>query len=392
MENNSNNKYFVIFGGGGIRGIAYAGAQKALEENNIEITGYAGSSIGAVYASLAAVGYNYKEIFDILSSAGIDIFKDINIGFKKEIGFSKGNVFLEWIREKIEQKFYGEKYQKNKMEPVKFSDIKKNLVIYTVDLSNMCSCEFSSFQTPDFEIAMATRASVSMPGLFLPLEINKSLYVDGDLLKSAPLWRLCKSTTNLNERIIEFRLEDSAKPKLDNSIDYINAVYNAICSFATDYIIDLYKGKDKFDYIKINTPNISVVDFLIPHEKKQELYDIGYKTTDEYFKTTFIEKRKILKQKYKKLLEHILKFQKEFLKANMINSYLCLCETFLYLCEEKQYLDSALYARLCDFKNRYFANYQAHSFLGFKSASIENKNELAQEILDIIKELCAKIK
>ena len=50
--------------------------------------------------------------------------------------------------------------------------------------------------------------------------------------------------------------------KITNSIDYLNRVYNAICGFATDYIVDLYKEKDKFDYIKINTKDTSVVDFL----------------------------------------------------------------------------------------------------------------------------------
>ena len=52
------HKYFAIFGGGGIRGISYCGAYKALQENNIDLTGCAGSSIGAVFASLISVCYN----------------------------------------------------------------------------------------------------------------------------------------------------------------------------------------------------------------------------------------------------------------------------------------------------------------------------------------------
>ena len=31
------NTYFAIFGGGGIRGLAYSGAFKALKENNIKL-------------------------------------------------------------------------------------------------------------------------------------------------------------------------------------------------------------------------------------------------------------------------------------------------------------------------------------------------------------------
>ena len=62
------SKYFAIFGGGGIRGIAYCGAYKALVENNIKLTGYAGSSIGAVFSGLLALGYSYDEIYEILSN------------------------------------------------------------------------------------------------------------------------------------------------------------------------------------------------------------------------------------------------------------------------------------------------------------------------------------
>ncbi len=299
IENGLKDKYFAIFGGGGVRGLCYCGAYKALLENNIEFTGYAGSSIGAVFACLIALGYSYEETYELLSETGFEMFRDINMSFK-EIAFSKGEVFLDWMREKIEQKFYGPDYKKDKMPPVKFCDLKTKLIIYSVDLTNMKFKEFSCAKTPDIEIALAIRASVSMPGLFKPLEMGDSLIVDGDLLKSTPLWRVTNSIKNLDEKIIEFRLEDNETPKkIENSIDYINRVYNAICGFATDYIIDLYKEKDKFDYIKINTPDISVVDFLISKEKKKELFEIGYNTTSAYFKEFYPKKRKMLSKNMK---------------------------------------------------------------------------------------------
>ncbi len=387
------NKYFIIFGGGGIRGISYCGAYKALLENNIKVTGYAGSSIGAVYASLSAVGYTYDEIFEILSNAGFEMFIDINVGFKKkEVAISKGNIFLDAVREYIEKKYYKENYQKGKMPPVRFCDIKEKLIIYSVDLTNLKFKEFSSVETPDFEIASAVRASVSMPGLFTPLECDNCLLVDGDLLKSTPLWRLSNTIKNLKERIIEFRLEDNETTKtVTSSLDFINRVYNAICGFATDYIVDLYKEKDKFDYIKINTEGVSVIDFLIPKEKKDELFKIGYETTNDYFKNFFPDKRKKLKEKYEKLLCHILKFQKEFNKINTINSYLALCEMFVYLCEEKQYIDSNIYEMILNFKNEYIKNCKRVNFFGIKSCTIRDKENICKLLLEIIHDLTEKI-
>jgi len=386
------SEHFAIFGGGGIRGLCYCGAYKALLENNIKLTGCAGSSIGAIFACLLSLNYSYEEIFEILSNTGFEMFIDLNIDFKKELALSKGKIFYEWMKEQIEKKFYGESYKKGAMPPVKFSDIKTKLIIYSVDLTNLKFNEFSNEKTPDFEIATAVRASVSMPGLFVPLEFEGKLLVDGDLLKSTPLWRVTNSIKNLDERIIEFRLEDNETPKkVSNSFEYLNRVYNAICGFATDYIVDLYKEKDKFDYIKINTEDVSVVDFLISKEKKKELFDKGYETTSAYFREFFPEKRKKLLEKYEKLLSYLAKFQKDFSKNNVINSYLKLCETFVFLCEEKQYLDTKICDKIFEFKNSYTENYKASSFLGVKSAIVDNKEELSNLMLEIVKSVTVKI-
>ena len=395
MLDGINDKYFAIFGGGGIRGLCYCGAYKALLEHDIKLSGCAGSSIGAVFASLLSIGYDYREIYKILSDTGFEMFIDFNIDFKKELAISRGKIFLDWIRENIERKFYKENYKKGEMPPVCFGDIKQKLIIYSVDLTNLKFREFSSLKTPDFEIAQAVRASVSMPGLFVPLEIDDSLIVDGDLLKSTPLWRVTNSIKDLSERIIEFRLEDNETPKkITNSLEYLNRVYNAISGFATDYIVDLYKEKDKFDYIKINTPDVCVVDFLIPKEKKQELFDIGYNTTNQYFSEVFPHKKAKLLKKYEKILSYFIKFQKEFNKSNYINSYLRLCEVFVYLCEEKQYLDSKIYELIIEFKNVFKKNYKTFSFLGLKTATLTDceKETISRYLLNIIKALTLKTK
>ena len=384
--------YFAIFGGGGIRGLAYCGAYKALLENNINLTGYAGSSIGAVFSTLLALKYNYDEIYEILSNTGFEMFIDLNLDLKKEIAVSKGNIFYDWIKEKIERKFYQENYKKGQNEPVTFIDIKENLIVYSVNLTTMKFMEFSKEKTPDFEIAKAVRASVSMPGLFTPLEYDNNLLVDGDLLKSTPLWRVSNFIKNLDERIIEFRLEDnSSEKKINNSLEYLNRVYNAISGFATDYIIDLYKEKDKFDYIKINTKDISVIDFLISKEKKKMLFETGYNETNSYFKEFFPKKKDKINEKYKKLLDHLLKFQEYFNKNKLIDCYLNLCETFIFLCEEKKYLDLKIYDLISDFKNKFSENYYNKKFLIFQKTFLKNKEELSKDYLEILREVAGKI-
>ena len=56
-------KLGVALSGGGIRGIAHAGALKALEDNSIKIDIIGGTSSGSLIASLYAMGYSPYYIY-----------------------------------------------------------------------------------------------------------------------------------------------------------------------------------------------------------------------------------------------------------------------------------------------------------------------------------------
>ena len=101
---NKSLKYTCLFGGGAIRGVSYIGAIKALEELGISPTTFAGSSVGSIIAAMLAVGYTAEEMKDIFLKVNFDLFKDISIGLGPIFALSKGEVFLEWVRELIEKK------------------------------------------------------------------------------------------------------------------------------------------------------------------------------------------------------------------------------------------------------------------------------------------------
>lgn len=387
--------YYCIFGGGGIRGVAYVGALKALEEANVNIKGFAGSSVGAIIATLTAIGYTTDEIKDIVMEVGLGLFSDLNLDIVKGFSFSKGEIFSNWIKELVEKKFYGSKYNK-KNEPVRFKDLDKDLVIMSVNLTDSEFHEFSRYTTPDFEIAKAVRVSVSMPGLFQPVENGETLLADGDLMKSWPMWRLTNSLRPDNCRILEFRLEDMHRnKKIDNLVTYINAVYNTVTGFATKFITELYSQKDKFDYIRLNTKNVSVVDFTISKDKKEEMIEIGYQTTKEYFEKILPKKReKLFKEHYGTYMmlldiEHYLK-KDNYRKANEV-----LGELFINLCEYKRTMDVDIYNKIIKFKDIFKANYTKKQigFLNFDKT--ENKNVIMatfNEVLSIMKEKTEELK
>lgn len=391
-----NLEYFCILGGGGIRGCSYTGVLKAIEELKFKITGWAGSSIGAVVATLYASGYSADEIDIIFKEINMDFFKDINLSLGKDFALSKGGYFYDWMKDKIESKFYGKEYIKGKMPPVTFKNLDKEIVIFSVNLRYLNFYEFSKQKTPDAEIAGAVRASVSMPGLYKPVMDGKDCLVDGDLVKCAPLWRVSDTIKNIESRILEFRLEDNETEKnISNTAGYLNAVYNTISGFATDYIIDLYKGKDKFDYIKINLPDISVVDFMISADKKAEMARIGYNTTKEYFETEYPKKRRHLFNTYYEIQLMLMKINNEIKNDRIKNAYIILMELMSFLCENKKFIDIKIYDKIRDFKNIFKENYKISKFLflnGYNLTDLEYTKNFNNDIINLLNKKVLELK
>lgn len=362
MDNNF--KYTCLFGGGAIRGVSYIGAVKALEELGIIPDRLAGSSVGSIFAALLAVGYNAEELKDIFIKVNFELFKDISIGLGPLFAISKGEVFLEWVRELIEKKYYGENYKKGVNPAVTFKDIKKNLVVITTNLSNFECKEFSRFDTPDYEIASAVRISCCMPGLMKPIEYNKTLLVDGDLQKSWPMWKLSKHLLNDDERILEFRLEGNYESNDISGINYANAVYSCMTAISTSFITNIYGNKDKFDYIVLNTGDIVVVDFNINEAKRNDLINSGYNQTISYFKDFLIEKKSKIRHNYSIIQAHITKIQKYIKSNNIQKAKNQMGELFMDLPELSEIIDLTDYNEIKKFRDTFLKNLKYPALFG----------------------------
>ncbi len=385
---NNNFKYTCLFGGGAIRGVSYIGAIKALEELGINPTTLAGSSVGSIIAAFLAVGYTAGELREIFLKVNFDLFKDISIGLGPIFALSKGEVFLEWVRELIEKKFYGDKYKKGTNRAVTFKDIDKNLVIITTNLSNFECKEFSRFETPDYEIASAVRISCCMPGLMKPIEYNKTLLVDGDLQKSWPMWKLSKNLQLNDERILEFRLEGYYNTNDISGIDYANAVYSCMTAMSTSFITNIYADKDKFDYIVLNTGDIVVVDFNIAESKRLELIESGYKQTMCYFSSMLPKKKTKIKNNYEIILSHMLKIQKYVNSNKVIKAKIELGELFTDLCDLHGIIDAADYNDIKLFKNMFLKSIKYPPLFG--RIVLDNENLIKAELTRINNNLSSK--
>lgn len=389
---NKSLKYTCLFGGGAIRGVSYIGAIKALEELGISPTTFAGSSVGSIIAAMLAVGYTAEEMKDIFLKVNFDLFKDISIGLGPIFALSKGEVFLEWVRELIEKKYYGDKYKKGANRAVTFKDIEKNLVIITTNLSNFECKEFSRFETPDYEIASAVRISCCMPGLMKPIEYNKTLLVDGDLQKSWPMWKLSKNLLLPDERILEFRLEGYYNTNDTNDIsgiDYANAVYSCMTAMSTAFITNIYAEKDKFDYIVLNTGDIVVVDFNISENKRLDLIQSGYNQTMKYFSAILPIKKSKIKNNYQIIYSHMLKIQKLINSRKILKAKIQLGELFTELCDLSDIIDLADYNDLKAFKDM-FLNHINYPPL-FGAITLNNEKLIKTELSRIVSNIAEKL-
>ena len=378
---NQSLKYTCIFGGGAIRGMSYVGSVKAMEELGVCPTTIAGSSVGAIFAGLLALGYNAQELKEVFMQVNYELFKDIHFGFGKDFAISKGEIFLDWLREHIEKKFYGDKYNKDGNPPVTFGDLDKNLVVITTDLTNFRYKEFSKIETPEAEIAYAIRISSTMPGLMKPVEHNGSLLVDGDLQKSWPLWRLSEHLCLDDERVLEFRLEGDYEGKGHNAINFMNTIYSCVTSLATDFIIETYGDRDKFDYIKLNTGSVVVVDFSLSKEKREELMDIGYQQTRDYFNNTLPNKKQSIVKYYREISKHVNKIQKLVLSNKIRQARDEIGFLYMDFCSSKKYIDLKYYDMVEDFKNKFISNLVAAPMFGYYS--LKNYELLKTQISQI---------
>lgn len=103
----------LVFEGAGVRGIAYAGAIKTLENKNLmdSIQKVGGTSAGAITAMLVSLGYNSTEIGQIICQTKLNKFNDGKYLFvggiyrlNKRFGWYRAKRFDKWLSKIIEDK------------------------------------------------------------------------------------------------------------------------------------------------------------------------------------------------------------------------------------------------------------------------------------------------
>ena len=194
----ARKKVGLVLGGGGAKGAAEIGVLKVLEEADIPIDYIAGTSIGAIVGGLYAIGYNAAELDSLYRNQDWLFLLSDQVKRKSESFLSKDEreKYIIHVPLSEERKVtLPSGYVKGQNVVNLFSKLTvgyhhvddfSTLPIpfrcVAIDLVDGKEVVLSSGSLP-----MAMRASMSIPGVFAPVEWNGMMLVDGGALNNLPV-------------------------------------------------------------------------------------------------------------------------------------------------------------------------------------------------------------
>ncbi len=189
-------KIGLVLSGGGAKGIAHIGVLKVLESKGIKPDYIVGTSFGALVGAFYAIGYTPEEMEKIISNSDWDYL--INDKIKREnllIGQGDKNkkslirLPLNGLVPSMSSGLYSGQNILTFFE-IKTRDYNRDMSFDDFPIPFRCvATNIETGEAKIFDkghIADALRASMSIPSVFSPYNIDGNLYVDGGLVNNFP--------------------------------------------------------------------------------------------------------------------------------------------------------------------------------------------------------------
>ena len=223
----------LVFEGAGMRGIAYCGVLKELEEQQLmsSIQKVGGTSAGAIMALTVSLGYSSNEISTIIGSTNFRKFNDgrfllfggIN-RIRKYFGWYRGKRFENWLKPIIAGKTGEADITFRQLHEKGFRD----LYITGTCLNKQQLIIFSHETYPEMKVKDAVRISMSIPFYFEAVFLDSTgkvihhpkqkqgldVMVDGGFTGNYPI-RLFDSSHIVNPHTLGFRIDSDEQIKMD---------------------------------------------------------------------------------------------------------------------------------------------------------------------------------
>jgi NTE family protein len=278
----------IVFSGGGVKGFAFAGALKVLEETGYKFKRTAGTSAGSIVAALVAAGYTAQELKKIMSQMDTNkllepstrirfpFYKWLRVYFK--MGLFSGAYLEQWLAELLKAKGIEEfaDLPKDALKIIASDVTKGKLAVFPDDLEDY------GLDPDHYSVARAVRMSCCLPFFFEPVPLYdgngvKSLIVDGGILSNFPLW-VFNSDGELPTRpflgiqIVDKDSEFKEEMKINNAADLFRGLFKAMREAHDEREIEKLKGSS---IVFLPVDKVKTKDFTISHEERERLFQIG---------------------------------------------------------------------------------------------------------------------
>lgn len=260
----------AVFQGGGIKGLAYIGAMRYLEERGLRVENCVGTSVGAIIGSLIAAGFSSYELEQILNETDINKLWPKSSKNKLSNTFStikKGYLFdIQPLEETINTLLMSKGVRV-------FKDVKIGNN-YKVRMITMYVRNQKSIVLPDdldkfgfnadyFSIAKAACMSSALPLIYPPYRLNNYTFIDGGVVDNFPIWMF-------KEKVIGFRVTKDKR--------FLNYAREKLFKTPRNNIDNI---------VYIDTSDYKATDFIRGFNERYKLYNLGYYYTKKFFDRYF---------------------------------------------------------------------------------------------------------
>lgn len=284
----------AVFEGGGVKGIGLVGALTVAEEEGYdEWVNVAGTSAGAIVASLLAAGYDADDLKKLIMDLDYTKFRDKGIidripylgpliSLLREKGVYEGSYLYDWLSEKLEKKDvstfsdlrtdYEEDRYKHSLEVIATNVSDRSMLVLPQDMAELGE------NPDDLDVAKAVRMSMSIPGFFEPVVKSNSFIVDGGLLSNFPVW-LFDSNDEPSWPTFGFKLIEK-----EGSV-------SGVFSYAREIFYTMMEAHDekhqeesqKVRTMGIDSCGVSTTDFDLDQNDRGKLFRSGQRAAREFF-------------------------------------------------------------------------------------------------------------
>jgi NTE family protein len=313
-----------VFEGGGVKGIAFVGALEAAGEHGIERwVNVAGTSAGAIIASLLAVGYQPRDLRRILEETDYNQFADYGwggriIGGARNAvlgrGLCPGRAFTSWLSERFRESPLGNpeptfadverqlppELDADEREKARFrlrviaSDITEGrMLVLPDDIGDYTDERGAPYVKEEFPIVRAVRMSMSFPYFFEPVTLRKKgrvhYIVDGGLLSNFPVFLFDGDKPPLRRWTFGFRLFNGTPPE-EPSYRAIGRIWplplgKAMFLAATEAWDRKSSKASAVRTISIPTGAVPTLEFSLTDIEREQLRTNGHTAAARFFST-----------------------------------------------------------------------------------------------------------